>query len=144
MQIVNGAPGDLESVLSLLAECSLPDQDLTGENMGTFLLLKGGDHLVGSVGLEIYERAALLRSLAVKEEQRGQGLGKALLTACESLARERGVNELYLLTTTAEKFFAALGYQPFERSTAPIAIQNTSEFHSLCPSSAACMRKEIA
>ena len=88
MGIIRATPSDLQAVLSLLVECSLPDQDVTSNNMRTFLLLKEGEHLVGSVGLEIYRQDALLRSLAVKQEQRGRGLGKELLKACESLAEE--------------------------------------------------------
>jgi amino-acid N-acetyltransferase len=144
MQIVNAAPSDLEAVLTLLAECRLPDQDLTGAKMETFLLLKDGSLLVGSIGMEAFGKAVLLRSLAVREGQRGKGLGKALLAACESIARERGVGELYLLTTTAEEFFAAHGYQRLERSAAPPSIQNTGEFQTICPSSAVCMRKTLA
>jgi amino-acid N-acetyltransferase len=144
MQIVNAAPGDIDAVLSLLAECRLPDQDLTEAKMETFLLLKDGGLLIGSIGIEAFGKAALLRSLAVQEGQRGIGLGKALLAACESLATERGVGELYLLTTTAEEFFAAHGYQRIERGAAPPAIQNTGEFQTICPSSAACMRKALA
>ena len=144
MPIVTATPNDLGSIQALLAECSLPEQDLTSTNLGAFLLLRRGEDLVGSVGLEIYDQDALLRSLAVRTTQRGQGLGKKLLSACESEATARGVRTLYLLTTTVEKFFAARGYQRIERSTAPETIQNTRQFHSICPSSAVCMRKELA
>jgi len=143
MQIVNATPGDLGSIQALLAECNLPDQDLTSTNLGAFLLLRQGEDLVGSVGLEIYSPNALLRSLAIRQAQRGQGLGKELLSACESEATMRGVRTLYLLTNTAEKFFATHGYQRIERSAAPETLQHASEFRSLCPSSAVCMRKRL-
>ena len=59
------------------------------------------------------------------------------------LAQSRGVQELCLLTTTAEHFFERLGYQRAEREAAPASIRGTSEFTTLCPASAVFMRKRL-
>lgn len=139
------SPGaSLEQVKRLLADCDLPDQDLTAAHMDDFVSLHEGEQLIGCVGLEIFEEYALLRSLAVETGSRGQGLGAQLLAAAEERAASRGVRILYLLTTTAEAFFASRGYAISERSNAPAAIQETSEFRSLCPSTARCMNKRLA
>jgi amino-acid N-acetyltransferase len=51
------------------------------------------------------------------------------------------VRVIYLLTTTAEEFFARRGYRRTERSSAPVAIRNTREFAGICPVSSAFMNK---
>jgi amino-acid N-acetyltransferase len=99
--------------------------------------------LAGVVGREVRDAAGLLRSLAVAPGRREQGLGRRLADQAEAAARDRGVRELYLLTTTAEAFFARRGFERADRASAPPDLQATAEFHSLCPSSAVCMRKRL-
>jgi amino-acid N-acetyltransferase len=141
--ITNTCKQEETRVKRLLEECGLPSRDLSAEHMDDFLSLYDGDRLVGCVGLEIFGEYGLLRSLAVQAEYRGRGKGARLLTAAEARATSRGVRILYLLTTTAEAFFTARGYIITGRSIAPEVIQQTSEFRSLCPSSAVCMNKPL-
>ncbi len=109
-----------------------------------FLLARDGDALVGVIGLEPYGRVGLLRSLAVAETERGRGLGIELTRALEQHARDLGVVDLYLLTTTAERFFGKLGYRVVARADVPAAIQGTTEYRDICPSSSVCMVKTLA
>jgi amino-acid N-acetyltransferase len=99
--------------------------------------------MAGAVGLELFEDVGLLRSLAVLEEYRGQGIGAQLAETAENYARARRVQALYLLTTTAPDFFARRGYEQTDRAAAPTALQKTAEFQSLCPDSAMCMVKKL-
>lgn len=99
--------------------------------------------MVGVIGLEIYSAIGLLRSLAVAPSYRGRCLGRELVTYAESLSIDQGVGELYLLTSTAEKFFTRLGYRQASRSNAPAVIKRTSQFAGLCPASSAFMSKQI-
>jgi amino-acid N-acetyltransferase len=109
-----------------------------------FLVARDGGALLGCVGLELYGEAALLRSLAVAERSRGVGLGAALADAALEDARRRGVRSLYLLTTTAEGFFARRGFERIARDEVPEAVRGSAEFGALCPASAACMARHIA
>jgi arsenate reductase len=86
----------------------------------------------------------LLRSLVVDAGRRGTGEGAALLRHAESQARARGVRTLYLLTTTAEPFFARHGYARAAREAAPPAIRATREFSGICPASSAFMSRDLA
>jgi len=53
------------------------------------------------------------------------------------------VRELYLLTTTAERFFATRGYAGIERERVPDTVRASAEFSALCPASAVVMRKAL-
>lgn len=126
---------------ALLSTHRLPTSDL-GD--GTPVLLFGctdGDHLRGIVGLELFDGAALLRSLVVPDDERGGGVGAALVAHAEQLAIDRRAEAMYLLTETAEGYFARLGYARTDRSTAPPAIAGTTQFSRLCPASSAFMAK---
>jgi len=61
-----------------------------------------------------------------------------------SHARLTGAEQLYLLTTDADRYFAALGFKRMEWGEAPAQIQATAQFRNLCPKSAICMVREIS
>jgi amino-acid N-acetyltransferase len=133
----------LAAVKRLLDEAKLPVADLSQAHLENFLGRTEGDELKAVVGLELYPPVALLRSLAVASRARDRGVGSALLIDAERYAREHQVKEIYLLTTTAERFFARAGYERIAREMAPAAIQQTQEFSTLCPASSALMRKRL-
>jgi amino-acid N-acetyltransferase len=134
---------DEVALATLLQTADLSTEDITPEIQEHFLVAHLDKALVGCVGLEVLEEVGLLRSVAVDEAHRGLGLGKELVAAMEEHARDAGVRELYLLTTTAEGFFAGLGYRKAPREQAPSGIAGTAQFSSLCPSSSSFMVKTL-
>jgi amino-acid N-acetyltransferase len=129
----------LPAAVALLAAAKLPTEDLTEAHCADFFYAGPGEAPTGLVGLEIYGDVALLRSLVVAPDRRGSGAGAQLLAHAERVARERGVRAVYLLTTTAEAFFAKRGYARAARDAAPEAIRATREFSGICPASSAFM-----
>jgi len=127
----------------LLVEAGLPAADIPAEHLQHFFFCGPGPDLDGLVGIELYGEVALLRSLTVAPNQRGSGLGSRLVDHAEHYARDRGVNSLYLLTTTAEAFFLRRGYTRLAREKAPDPIRNTTEFGGICPLSSALMVKHL-
>ncbi len=135
---------EIERVAELLQACNLPADDLHKGNTAAFFGFENEvDGLVGVVGLEVFGRVALLRSLAVSQLYRGRRFGEMLAGYAEAKALERGVDSLYLLTTTAEAFFLGRGYQTVDRDQAPPAIRCTAQFDGLCPASAVFMSKVL-
>lgn len=130
------------AVRSLLGAAGLPAGDLS-DDLQHFLACGSRESPDGVIGLELYGRDALLRSLVVSPAMRGRGCGKALVDAVETHARDAAVERIFLLTETAEPFFASLGYSVASRDSAPDAIRGSSEFSSLCPASATFMRKVL-
>lgn len=111
---LRGARGeDLEAIDALIIAEHLP-AFRTGEFLDTFWVLDREDRLVGCVGLEVYGRAALLRSVITSPELRGQGYGDVLVRKAFHEAQARRVKRLYLFTMDKAPFFARHG---FERCT---------------------------
>lgn len=137
-----GAAQDAGQVKRLLADCGLPDEDASS-HIEHFLIARSGDDVAGVVGLQMAGPVALLRSLAVAQKYRGQGLGKLLYDRILKYAHDRGIETLYLLTLTARAFFSRRGFTAAERSSAPEQIVATREFAMLCPDSADFMVKDI-
>jgi amino-acid N-acetyltransferase len=92
--------------------------------------------MIGVVGLEVYDIIGLLRSLAVMPEARKMGVGKDLCLREIAHAYTQNIDELYLLTTTAEGFFTKLGFEKIARRLSPAPLQTSIEFQKLCPDSA--------
>lgn len=143
MHIQRAASSDLDEIQGLLSTLDLPHRDLTPSHLEHFLLCRDEDEIKGIVGLEIYGKTALLRSLAVHPSYRNRGLGARLTEKIEQYGHRKGVEAIYLLTTTASEYFDHHGYETVSRDELPTAIQETEEAARLCPSSATCMRKIV-
>lgn len=143
MSIVPATLRDRAPIVDLLDTAGLPHEDLSGEMLSHFRVLRLHGAVRGVVGLEPVGRAALLRSLAVHPDARGQGHGSALVRTAETHAQSENVHTLYLLTTTAARFFQGRGYEPIPRDAVPSPIARTDEFSRLCPDSATCMQKSL-
>ena len=131
------------AVKKLLSESGLPIEDITAQHLHHFFGCGSGLELEGVIGLELFGEVALLRSLAVASPRRGTGVGSGLVAHAERHARDQGVQSLYLLTTTAEKFFLRRGYARIPREDSPAAIKTTTEFSGICPTSSAFMVKYL-
>lgn len=137
-----GTTADLAAVENLLERSDLPTAGLV-TCVDNLLVARSGAHIMGSAALERYGEAALLRSVAVYPTLRGAGVGHQLLEAVLAKAQQRGVRDLYLLTTTAGDFFARVGFQPISRGAVPASVKAAAEFTSLCPDSALVMHLAV-
>jgi len=134
----------IEPIKEVLRLCSLPTDDLNKLSTATFFGISEVGTLVAVVGLEHYGVVGLLRSLAVLPNYRKTGLGDKLVHHVESFAKQQGIEQLFLLTTTAEAYFQRLGYVTASRESAPETIKATSQFSGLCPASSAFLIKLLS
>jgi len=137
-QLRSAAPPDLAAVERLLTASSLPLEGVR-EALSTFVVAESGGDIVGVAGLEVCCDNALLRSVAVQPEWRSHGLGRALVTRVLSDAEAQGLRALYLLTTTAERYFPSFGFRTISRDEVPADLRETAEFRGACPASATVM-----
>jgi amino-acid N-acetyltransferase len=136
-----GRNADLTAVQALLQAAGLPTADLTSVSCLHLWVLEAEGSLIGVVGMERFGARALLRSLVVAPSYRQRGMGHQLVARLESEAQADDIEQLVLLTETAEQFFRAIGYEVVDRRHVPEEIKQSAEFRSLCPASAVCMSK---
>jgi len=58
-----------------------------------------------------------------------------------TLATEVGIERLYLLTESAQAWFARQGYEPLERARLPETLTRSAEFRGACPDTAVAMQR---
>jgi N-acetylglutamate synthase-like GNAT family acetyltransferase len=133
---------DDQGLIAALAAAGLPTADLNEPNQRFFAFEGDSRAIIGYGGFARAGRAGLLRSLVVLPAWRRQGYGQFCLHALMAEVRKNGLDELYLLTTTAEAFFLRHGFMPMPRQKAPPEIASTREFRDCCPKSAVLLHRK--
>jgi N-acetylglutamate synthase-like GNAT family acetyltransferase len=133
---------DLAAVEKLLVASGLPVTGVAGA-LCSFIVAESDGRLVGVVGLEVCCDHALLRSTAVAPDWRDRGLGRRLVERIIAEAESRNLHALYLLTTTAERYFPSFGFVKTTRDAVPQPVRETAEFQGACPDSATVMCLEL-
>lgn len=129
-------PGDVDAALALINAYAVEDRML--ERTREYLTERVGDFFVaddaatgafqGCVALALLTPdLAEIRSLAVRPDASGRGIGRALVAACVDEARRMGLRRLFALTLVPDFFercgftLVSLGRLP-EKSTAECPI----------------------
>jgi len=133
---------DLTVIKELLRTNRLPSDDCEA-HLSNFILAEDVDEIIGIGGLETYDNVGLIRSFVVEPKHRRSGIGKTIFLLIQEKALNLGVNVLFLLTETAEKYFSNFGFSVIPRNQVPNSIKETKQFKDLCPSSAKVMFREL-
>ena len=136
------ATADLPAIRALLSDAGLP-LDGVAEAFEHGVVADADGAVVGAAAIERHGRDGLLRSVVVSPALRGTGMGRALVTAAEALARDLGIRDLYLLTETASDWFPRLGYAALDRAAAPDGIAGSWEFRFACVERGVLMHRTL-
>lgn len=131
---------DEDAVRQLLTEADLPLDGLAGT--WRMLVIDDDAGLAGVAALERHADSAgtayLLRSVAVRSDRRGGGLGDQLVRA--ALVKADGdagaTANVALLTETAVGYFERFGFRPVDRTELPRALDASPQFAGACPDTA--------
>lgn len=122
--------GDVPAIYSLLRRLSSQELLLPRsyvdlyESLQTFHVAEdaGRPGLIGMGALQVaWQDLAEVRSLAVPDELRGQGIGRDLTLSVEAEARRLGIRRMFVLTYIPE-FFEKLGYGQVSLDSLPQKI----------------------
>jgi N-acetylglutamate synthase-like GNAT family acetyltransferase len=120
---------DMAAIRSLVR---LFPQQLVQQNLPripSFFVAGSGGKVIGCCALQIYsKRLAEVRTLAVHPDFQDYGVASLLVERCTQRARERGIKELFAVTSHGS-FFRRLGFATFRR-------EKTAMFLELTPPSA--------
>ena len=143
LEVREARPSDLAGVLALLRRAGLPAAGVA-DSFSHFYVADNEGTLVGAAGLEVYGASALLRSVVVDDRWRGTGVGRSLIDHALGQARQQGIADVFLLTTTAEHYFPRFGFACVARDSVNDEVKSSVEFQGACPASAVVMRKSLA
>jgi amino-acid N-acetyltransferase len=122
--------GDVEAVYGLIEEAShattvLPRaKESIGKHLRDFVVAEAGGRLVGCGALYVSAVGlAEIRSLVVRDELRGQGIGPRIVTALLAEARRLGIERVFALTDNVA-FFRKAGFRPSNKDTLPHKVWN--------------------
>lgn len=142
MQTIDTLQPYREEMIALLQANRLPVEDLPENLSGFFGVVEDGK-IVGLIGMETYGKHGLLRSMVVDAAYRNRQIADMLVRRLENTALSHGISTMYLLTETAQSYFAKRGYTVTSREDVPEQIKGSSEFSHTCPSSAIVMKKPL-
>lgn len=142
MKIIKATEQFRDGIKTILKENNLPSEDLP-RSLNNFYLALDDKKIIGVIGLERYDQYGLLRSMVVDADHRNKHIAEELVKIVEEEAGSSGVEVIYLLTETADKYFNKKGYHAITREQVPGQIKSSSEFNHVCPASAVVMKKEI-
>jgi amino-acid N-acetyltransferase len=131
MQIRPAHTSDIKGIRQLIDSYSPQGRLLTKEtvtlyeSVQEFTVAIDGNEVVGCGALHVlWEDLAEVRTVAVIEKHRGQGVGHQILESIISRAEEIGIKRLFCLTFETE-FFARHGFQVIEGT--PVAPEIYAE-----------------
>jgi N-acetylglutamate synthase-like GNAT family acetyltransferase len=139
VRIEPAAFNDHAGIGELLAQAALPLPG-TEDAPVRMLVARGGAGVAGCAGWERHGAVALLRSVAVRLEERRKHLGRALVRAALSRIEAEGAREVVLLTTGATQFFASLGFARIEREALAEEVRSACQVATQCCEGAVSMR----
>jgi amino-acid N-acetyltransferase len=135
---------EFNDLKAFLRQSKLPYQDIVS-GAGIFqVFVDETGKIVASGGIEFYSSYALLRSLAVAEEHQGKSIGREMVNDLLRRARTKSAVEVFLLTETAPDYFRNLGFNDRGRDSVPEEIKISSEFSTVCPTSAVCLSMTLS
>jgi amino-acid N-acetyltransferase len=132
MDIRLARPEEAGRVAELVTAAGLPTAGLA-QAWRTWVAADG-DQLLGTASLERHGHAYLLRSVVVRDEARGRGIGAQLVRA--ALAAVDAGRPVALLTETAAGWFPRFGFHPVDRTALDAALAASAEFAGACPATA--------
>jgi HAD superfamily hydrolase (TIGR01457 family) len=138
---------DLPGIEALLRSAGLSVEGLA-RRMGSTVVSTGGGRREGPADatacVETIEGWGLLRSVAVRSDLRGNGLGMLAVAAAARAATARGsISHLFLLTEESGPFFELLGFRRLDRGDLPEPVRGSSQVLRECPETATAMALQL-
>jgi glycerol 3-phosphatase-2 len=136
---------DVTTIKALLDEAGLTAEGAEQRIDRTLVSAAGPDAegIDATACLLVEDGLGILRSVAVRKELQGKGLGVLAVAAVIAEARSAGLRHVSLFTETAVAFFERLGFKVVDRGELPEPIRTSRHAAEECAASAAAMIREL-
>lgn len=135
--------GDLEAIKRMLVAALLPSRDVVGGPGQRYIVARENGRIIGCAGLGVSGHDGQVRSMAVHWTRRNAGLGTRLHERLLFEAVLAGVKTLYVVTMTADDFFARHGYRRIGAQEVPPELMASEEFAAFAPGGGVIMSRPV-
>ncbi|OIJ21804.1 hypothetical protein BKP45_03655 [Anaerobacillus alkalidiazotrophicus] len=119
---------DLLPIQHLLAKASLSKRGLE-QNIDNFLVVEDPNKkIIGTVGIEPIGKDGLLRSLVLTSENWNAKIGLNFIELAVSYGKQKGYENLYLLTNSSLPFFEYIGFKILAEDKIPDHLKQSEHF----------------
>lgn len=133
---------DVAELRRLMVGSGLPAEDLE-QHLRVFRVVERDGGLIACAAVERHGSDGYLRSVAVAAEHRGAGLGAQLTDEILGAAAAESLRAVWLMTLTADRYFALHGFARASREEAPAWLRAHPHFLTYCPAGAILMRRSM-
>jgi amino-acid N-acetyltransferase len=127
----------------IIEENNLSTEGLFDENVHLYSIDQGAvPAAIGALTLE--GDIALLRTVGNRGRVKKKGMGKLLVWHILAEAQWKKLKTIYLLTDTAEMFFAKLGFEKIDRTELPDVFNQNILVQKACSTSSTVMKIDVA
>lgn len=118
---------DVPAILRLLQGAGVREDGVDKHPERFWVMEEIGEspRIAGTIGMEVYGRAGLLRSFVVERGRWNPQIGVQFLLVALSAAREQGIDELYLAAPGSFPLFEAIGFSAADASELPEPIRRS-------------------
>jgi amino-acid N-acetyltransferase len=128
LKIRKAAISDIREIQKLVNEFARKEQMIPRsvnelyENVRDFVVAEEGRKIIGTCALHVlWEDLAEVRSLAVRKDLQGKGIGSGMVRNCIRDAQKLGIKRVFVLTYQPD-FFRKLGFSDTDKSSLPQKI----------------------
>ena len=128
MKIRKAVIGDIREIQKLVNEFARKEQMIPRsvnelyENIRDFVVAEEKGKLAGACALHVlWEDLAEVRSLAVRKDSQGKGIGSGMVRTCIRDAQKLGIRRVFVLTYQPD-FFRKLGFGDTDKASLPQKI----------------------
>jgi len=146
MNVRSAKISDVESIYSLVNDYAEQEKMLFRpmadiyKNLQAFTVAEIDGNIIGCCALEvIWSDLAEIKSLAVDENHKNQGIGKSLVAAAFEQAARLGLLKVFALTMDPG-FFEKLGFEVIEKDKLPMKVWSDC---ARCPKQQNCDEKAV-
>ena len=120
--------GDIREIQKLVNDFARKEQMIPRsvnelyENVRDFVVAEDKNVIVGACALHVlWDDLAEVRSLAVRKESQGKGIGRKMVTSCIRDAKALGIKRVFVLTYQPD-FFRKLKFKDTDKASLPQKI----------------------
>jgi len=120
--------GDIKEIQKLVNDFARKEQMIPRsvnelyENVRDFVVAEDKSVIVGACALHVlWDDLAEVRSLAVRKESQGKGIGRKMVTSCIRDAKALGIKRVFVLTYQPD-FFRKLKFKDTDKASLPQKI----------------------